>query len=645
MPVEVENLIRVSLDLRGRLLLENGRAVQLTPKAFDLLVLLVENAGRALAREELLRQLWPDTHVDQSNLSQHIFWIRKALGECGEDGQFIETVPKVGYRFVASVHREERPAAERAPSGAAMEGKAGLGRRISAGWTAAALLALIVAAVLLGLWWRPTRALPRSGKSRIAVLPFVNLNHDPSQDYFSDGFTGEMITLLGRIEPERLGVIALTTMMHYKDSHESVAQIGKELGVDYVLEGGVQRDGDRVRINARLIQVKDQTEVWARSFHRDLGEVLALQSDVARDIAEQIEPKLAGEALTASKAIRAVNRAAYEDYLRGRYFWNKRTVEGYEKAIEYFRQAIQKDPKDAQAYSGLADAYALLGSTPNPVVARKEAMSQARAAALQALDLDESLAEAHTSLAFVKMHYDWDWAGAQAEFKRAIALNPAYPTAHHWYAYYLTAVGRPQAALEEIRLAQQLDPLSVIINTDVGDMMFYAGQLRGTIQQAQRALEIDPRFSLAHFLLGRAYAQKGEYERSIAELEQAAELSQGHPWSVCELAAVNAMAGNKAKARELLKQVPTHGEDETAYCVASTYAALGDKDKAFAWLETAYEQRSGSLILLRVDPSIALLHSDSRFAMLAERMAFPENRPAASLSRSGEPGHGEATQQ
>lgn len=628
---------KFQLDIRERLLLENGRALQLTPKAFELLVLLVENAGRILTREELLRQLWPDTHVDQSNLSQHIFWIRKALGENGEDSQFIETVPKVGYRFVAAVQKQERHGAEKPVSGTASEGKPGSGARISARWIAAALLALVVAAGLLGRWWRPTRTLPRSGKLRIAVLPFVNLNHDPSQDYFSDGFTGEMITLLGRIQPEQLGVIALTTMMHYKESHASVAQIGKELGVDYVLEGGVQRDGERVRINARLIQVKDETEVWARSFQRDLGEVLALQSDVARDIAVQIQPQLAGGAGPAPKAAPPVNRAAYEDYLRGRYFWNKRTVEGYEKAIEYFRKAIKEDPKDAQAYSGLADAYALLGSTPNPVVARQEAMWQARGAALQALDLDESLAEAHTSLAFVKMHYDWDWPGAEAEFKRAIALNPAYPTAHHWYAYYLTAVGRPQAALEEIRLAQQLDPLSVIINTDVGDMMFYAGQVGGAIEQAQRALEIDPGFALAHFLLGRAYAQKGEYEKSVAELEQAAELSQRHPWSVCGLAAVSAMAGNKAKARELLKQVPTRGEDETAYCVATTYAALGDQDKAFAWLQTAYEQRSGSLILLRVDPSVAALRSDPRFRAMAERMAFPEKAGGVSGSRRAAP--------
>lgn len=625
------------LNVRDRLLLENGRVLQLTPKAFDLLVLLVENAGRTLTREQLLTQLWPETHVDPSNLSQHIFWIRKALGESGEDSQFIETAPKVGYRFIAAVQQKKLPEPGDPRSASPAEPRQASGLRIRRPALAAALLALIVVGALLVRDWKPGRTLPRPANSRIAVLPFINLNHDASQDYFSDGFTGEMITLLGRIQPEQLGVIALTTMMHYKASNASVAQIGSDLKVDYVLEGGVQRDGDRVRINARLIQVKDQTEVWARSFNRDMGEVLALESEVARDIAEQIEPRLAGGPETNARPTPPVDRAAYDDYLRGRYFWNQRTVQGYERAIQYFRQAIREDPKDAQAYSGLADAYALLGSTPNPVVARKKAMSQAREAALRALDLDESLAEAHTSLAFVKMHYDWDWTGAEAEFKRAIALNPAYPTAHHWYAYYLIAVGRPQAALAEIKLAQQLDPLSAIINTDVGDVMFYTGQSDDAIPQAQKALEIDPRFPLAHFLLGRVYAEKAQFDKSIAELQQAVELSHNHPWAVCELAAVDAMVGNKTAARELLKQVPARGEDETAYCIATTYASLGDKNRAFAWLDTAFHQRSGSLILLRVDPSVESLRAYPRFHQLEERLAFPNSGPSATLSRFGGP--------
>ncbi|HSB74407.1 MAG TPA: winged helix-turn-helix domain-containing protein, partial [Terriglobales bacterium] len=627
------------INVRQRLLLQSGRAVPLTPKAFDLLLILVENAGRVLSREELLRQLWPDTYVDQSNLSQHIFWIRKALGDSGEDSQFVETVPKLGYRFLAQVRREKPPELENKASGKSLGRH--LGQRVPVRWMGASLLALIAAAGLVGHWWKPLPRMPRRGSSRIAVLPFLSLNHDGSQDYFSDGFTGEMITLLGRIEPERVRVIAFTTMMHYKNSTQSVQQIGRELGVDYVLEGGIQRDGDRVRINARLIQVKDQTEVWARSFNRDLGQVLTLQDEVARDIAEQIVPQVEGEPHIIARAL-AVNRAAYEDYLRGRYFWNERTVEGYKKAIDYFHKAIQEDPKYPQGYSGLADAYALLGSTPNPFMSRKYAMSQARAAALQALDLDETLAEAHTSLAFVKMHYEWDWAAAENEFHRAIALNPDYPTAHHWYAYYLTATGKPQAAVEQIKIAQQLDPLSPIINNDVGDILFYAGQMDAAVSQAKQALEINPGFPLAHFLLGRAYEREGQYKLAMDELRQAVEGSQGHAWAVCELAAVNARAGNKSRARELLKQVTIRRQDESAYCVAAVYAALDDRDQAFAWLDTAYSQRSGSLILLRVDPEIEDLRSDPRFGRLARRMSFPKAPRNDSLLQSASPNNSDS---
>src|SRR5271157_3632607 len=386
---------RFRLDPAEKVLFADGQPVPLTLKAFETLLALVESSGHVLEKDELLKRVWPSTFVEEGTLAQNIATLRKALGEGPDQRSYIETVPRRGYRFSAAVERVETGTAPEAP-------RPRVRRRVIAGAAAGAVL-------LLAGWFareaiRPHGG-PTRGKTMLAVLPFVNLNGDDSgEDYFSNGLTEELITQLGSLEPARLGVIARTSAMQYKDSHKDVRQISQELGVDYVLEGSVRRDGDHVRVTAQLIQARDQTHLWANEYDRNLSGILALQSDVAGVVAREIQIRLTPEESARLAVAHPVDPDAYELYLKGRYFWNKRTVVAYEKAIDYFNQAIARDPQYARAYSGLADAYALLGSRANAKIPRRKAMPLAKEAALTALKLDDSLAEAHASLAFVEMH-------------------------------------------------------------------------------------------------------------------------------------------------------------------------------------------------------------------------------------------------
>jgi tetratricopeptide (TPR) repeat protein len=384
----------------------------------------------------------------------------------------------------------------------------------------------------------------------------------------------------------------------------------------------MRRDADRIRITAQLIQVQDQTHLWAQSYERNLRDVLGLQSDVANAIGHEIELKLSPQPASELRRARPVDPQAYDAYLQGRYFWNRRTRQGLEKAIEYFDQAIGKDPTAPQFYAGLADAYALLGSTPDSSLPRPEAMEKARAAARKALQMDETLAEAHTSLAFVEMHYDWDWPGAEKEFLRALQLNPNYATAHHWYAYYLVALGRTEESVQEIRRAQELDPLSLIIMRDVGDMLFYSRRYDEGIAQCRQTLERDPNFYLAHILLGSAYQQKKEYAEMMKEYQAARAGAQDEPWALAAVGQGAAALGNRAEAGTILAELKRRSQQgqEVAYAIAAIAAVLGKRDDAFLWLDTAYRQRIGSMILIKVDPTLDSLRDDPRFGELLRRM-------------------------
>jgi TolB-like protein/Flp pilus assembly protein TadD len=480
----------------------------------------------------------------------------------------------------------------------------------------------------LGWAWRSSGPGPAPAPSKLtlAVLPFENLSGDPDQEYLSDGMTEEMIMQLAQLNPARLAVIARASSMHFKASKKTVAQIGQELAADYVLQGSLRREGGRLRISAQLIQVEDQTHVWAQNYERDVHDLLALQDDVARAIASEIRvqltpPRVAAGAGKSGPA--AVAPEVHQQYLKGRYFWNKRTEAGYVKAIEYFQQAIKSNPDYAPAYAGLADAYALLGSMTNSTSPRLEAMPRARSFAEKALALDESLAEAHTSLAFVQMHFEHDWAAAEKEFQRAVALNPSYVTAHHWYAFCLMAQTRVEEALREIRLAQELDPLSLIINTDLAELLYYARRYDEAIRQAQKTLEMDASFPLAHRVLGLAYEQKGMLKESLAELQAQVRLSGRADYALAELARCYALTGNRNEAETLLRELQALDPRNpgTSIGLAFVYAALGDKDQAFLWLEKSARERMG-VILLKVQPYFDSLRSDPRFRAIERQMAL-----------------------
>ena len=593
------------LELPPRRLLRGGEPVSLTPKAFDTLLALIERRDRVVEKTELMQLIWQGSFVEEANLSQTIFVLRKILGADASGRAFIETVPRRGYRFAANV----RPVPVRQVDSATLRARSGVR------WlTAATVAALIV--LIAGLWHRslaPSASSDR--KVMLAVMPFDNLSGDPAQQYFSNGLTEEMITQLGGLEPERLGVIARASAMPYTGTKKDARQIGSELGVDYLLEGSVRRDAERVRITAQLIDVHSQTHIWAENYDRDLRDILGVQSEVASAIAEQVRVKLTPEQSARLRHTVAVNPEAFENYLRGRFFWNKRTADGHQRAIAFFEKALALDPNYAKAYAGLADAYALLGSNPNDMLSRRDAMSRARGAAQKALSLDETLADAHASLGFVKMHYDWEFRAAEQEFRRAIALSPGYATAHQWYAYDLVALGRLDDAIAEARRAQKADPLSVIISRDVCEMLLFAGRNDEAIAQCQKTLEMDPSFELAHWSLAWAYEHKGQETAFLKELEAATSLP-----GVAGFLYVR--TGRTRDARRALEALERGKPKRYDLCVeiAQFAVALGDNDRAFASLERCFQEREGGLIVLRVSPEWQAIRSDPRFADLMRRV-------------------------
>jgi TolB-like protein/DNA-binding winged helix-turn-helix (wHTH) protein len=459
------------VDTRSGELRKGGVRVKLQERPFRLLVALVAKPGHLVTREELRQSLWPEgTFVDfDHNISSSINKLRSALNDSPTHPRYIETVGRRGYRFLADV----KPVG---PNGAAVEpapelkaiaaAPSGTRWRVWRPWLAAVGIATVLTVAFTGYrqWTHSRTSSQQATRTMLAVLPFENLTGDPGQEYFGDGLTEEMIAQLGRMDPQHLGVIARTSIMHYKHSQASLEQIAHELSVQYVLEGSIRRDSEKVRIAAQLIQVKDQTHLWAREYDRELKDVLPVQGEIAREIADEIQGSL-GHHLpavsTQQSSLSPPALEAYNLYLKGLYFWNKRTVTGFQEAIGYFQQATEKDRNFARAYAGLADAYALIAGYSG--VPQVEYAPKARAAALRALEIDPNLPEAHTALALIVENYDWDWQTAEKEYRRAIELDPNYATAHHWYAEYLMWQGRFSEALVESERARQLDPLSLII--------------------------------------------------------------------------------------------------------------------------------------------------------------------------------------
>ena len=608
------------VDPRAGELRKHGRLIKLQEQPIQLLLLLLEHPGEVVTREEARNALWrEDTFVDfDHGLGAALNRLRAALGDSASNPRFIETLPRHGYRFIAPV----AAGSPNEPESVAVSPPTKPVALRYGGW-AVAFGALMLSIYLL----RERAPAPTSAgadTNMLVVLPFDNLSGNPEQEYFSDGLTEEIITHIGRLNLERLGVIARTSSMAYKNTTQTIGQIGQDLGVNYVLEGSVRREGGRVRITAQLISVKDQTHVWAESYDRELQGILALQSDVSRHVAEAV----AGELGLASDPVVAPELAhtdAYEAYLKGRFYWNKRDAQGFQKAIEYFQEAIDIDPRFAPAYAGLADCYALLSSSFD-MLPPGEAQPKARAMAKKALEIDPNLAEAYVSLGVVRHAYDWDWAGASEAYLRAIELNPSYATAYHWHALHLAGMGRFEQALDEMRRARALDPLSLIINTELGRVLYTARRYEEATEQLQETLGLDPHFVPARIWLSIVYLQRKMFEEAIEVSRTVATIENGGPTALALLGASYAAAGKTTDAMEILqtlKQLSNQRHVSPA-SIALVYANLGDPDEAFAWLEKAFEQRSAYLRLLKVDPVFDPLRSDPRFQGLLTRMNFPE---------------------
>jgi TolB-like protein/DNA-binding winged helix-turn-helix (wHTH) protein len=514
------------VDLRAGELRKKGTRIRLQGQPFRLLVTLLKERGAVVTREELRRTLWAeDTFVDfDHSLGSAVNKLREALGDSATNPRFIETLPRRGYRFIAPFEAigesentpegSESPPAQQQPAPGNLP-KAGepddadrtaevpVSRPRPFPWKIfAAALFLLSAGFMVFIL---LRSRPQSLIRSLAVLPLENLSGDPSQEYFSDGMTDELITELGQIG--ELRVISRTSVMTYKGARKPLPQIARELNVDAALEGTVLRSGNSVRITAQLILASNDRHLWAHSYEVGLRDIFSIQQQVARSIAEQVRIKLNPNEQTQLNRSKAVNAEAYEAYLKGRYFWNKRTTEGLKKAVDYFNQSIEKDPICAQAYSGLADSYALMGDWEYGVLAPAEAFPKAKAAATRALALDNTLGEAHTSLAFVLDLFDWDWQAAEREYKQAIDLSPSYATAHQWYTWHLIVLGRNDEAIAEMRKAENLDPLSLIISADMADVLLVARRYDESIQQSRKTMEMDPGFAVSHYELRQAFVQ------------------------------------------------------------------------------------------------------------------------------------------
>ncbi len=461
-----------------------------------------------------------------------------------------------------------------------------------------------------------------SGRIMLAVLPFENMSGDPSQEYFSDGLTEEMIAQLGRLYPQRLGVIARTSTTRYKKTSKGIDQIGHELGVGYVLEGSVRRAGDRVRITAQLIQVSDQTHLWAENYERDARDLLALQSDVAARIGNSLAVELLPSERARLANVPTINPEAHEAYLKGLSFVREGKA-GAKKSLEYFEQAIQLDPSYAAPYSGQARAYHVLAFMGD--IAPAEAYPKAKAAAIKALKLDDTSAEAHAMLALALTTYDWNWADAEREFRRALELNPSHAGIHDSYSHYLMAMGREEESLAEVRRAVELDPASAVLAACLGWHSLYSDIYGQAVEQSLKALQIDPNNYLARFNVGQSYEHQQKYDEAIAAFQNAVEVSGGRTHALAGLAYAYGVAGKRRQAEKILADLKERAKKSyvSAYEIAAIHTALGDKEQAFAWLDKAYQERSSWLIHLRWEPRFQPLRSDPRFQELLRRIGLP----------------------
>ena len=624
-----------TLDQSRYRLQRGARVLRLEKLPMELLLLMIQRRGELVSREEIAERLWgKDVFLDVDHgINTAIRKVRLALRDDPEKPRFVETVVGKGYRFAAPVicsNGDSNPQAQPLPSPTQVaSGPAVLSteKRVVSVRLRVLLGAVAVLAVFTVAW-----VLNRGGGAKgtrqpaiksLAVLPLKNLSGDPAQEYFADGMTEAVIGRLSMISGLR--VISRTSVMGFKDTRMSAPEIARTLHVDAIVEGSVIREGNRVRVAVQLIRGTTDEHIWAEEYRREYRSILALQEEVARTIARQIKITMTPQEQVGLAGTRTVDPEAHENYLKGRYFSNQRTEEALNRSIAYFQQALARDPTYALAYCGLADAYALLGYRGH--LPSTDALLQAKAAALKAVELDDTIAEAHASLAFIAETHEWDWLTAEREYKRALELNPGYARAHHWYAGYLMYVGRFDEGIAEARRARDLDPLSLPVNNALAGRLLVAGRVDEALEQLQKTLEMDPHFAPAHQTLGWAYLNQGKHEEAIREFQRAIQLSGSDDTDLMlDLGYAYAAVGNREEASRILVKLKKLHERRLvpSGSIAILYGALGELNEAFAWLEKAYEERDPELTYLKVGRRFEPLRHDPRFGKLLLRMGLAD---------------------
>jgi TolB-like protein/Tfp pilus assembly protein PilF len=579
------------LDAAERLLLRDGEPVALAPKVFDTLVALVENSGRLVDKNELMSRLWPDTFVEESTLARNVSDLRKALEESSGERKYIETVPKSGYRFVANV----------------------------------TLVGDDSPALIVQRQTRSSRVVveeqieTESLASSIAVLPFKPLGRDESDEYLGLGMADALITRLSNIR--QINVRPTSAVFKYAAERNDPIDIGRDLKVESVVDGSIQRSADQIRVTVQLVSVRDGSALWAAKFDEKFTDIFTIEDSISEQIVSALMLKLSGDERKMLARRYTENPRAYQEYLKGRYYLNKRTTPWLKKSVDHFQNALDLDPDYATAYAGLADSYTLLVTW--EAMAPAEGFQNARAAASRALQIDPSLVEAHASLGHALLH-SWEWEESERAFKNGIEINAGYAAVHQWYAEYLAAMGRFDEAIEQALRALELDPLSLVYSADVGFMLYYARRYDEAIDRLQHTIDMDPDFWIPHHLLGQALTQKGMHEEAITELEKAVVLSGKGALSILLTGSGYAAAGRNGEALAILEQLNELSRRRyfSHYRVASICAALGRADQAFEWLEQAYDKRDARLIWLEVDPVLDGLRSDDRYQDLVRRVGF-----------------------
>ncbi|HWN99908.1 MAG TPA: winged helix-turn-helix domain-containing protein [Blastocatellia bacterium] len=629
---------RFRINIGERVLLRDHEIVQLTPKVFDILLALVENSGQVISKDGLMKKVWPDSFVEEGNLTQNISLLRKALGEGRNGNQYIETVARRGYRFVASVSESwdqgidlvsgqyrhgEAPVVEPVSAAsrrdvAMVPAHGGVVEYVTTGAVRhrqavfVFLLVLVFAAAGMIYFVNGSKSVDGSSTAieSIAVLPFVNEASDSDAEYFTDEITESLINNLSQLP--KLRVVPRSVVLNYKGRESDPRKIGRDLNVRAVLTGRVHRRGDTLSIQVDLIDVANVAQMWGQHYDHRVSDILLVQEDISRDIFENLRLKLSVE--------EQKQLEAHSLYLKGRNYWNKRTEDGLLQGIEYFRKAIELDQNYAPAYAGLADCYNML--VVYGINQPREAFPKAKEAATKALSIDGTLAEARTSLAFIEHRWDWAREEAERDFRLAIKYKPTYAPAHQWYSSYLVAMGRFDEAIAEAKRAEELEPLSFISNSHLGWILYLAGRNDEAIEHCKRLLDVDPNFFPARRYLGLAYEQKGAYNEAIDQFQQGVKLS-GSPLMLSLLGHAYAVSGKKAEAQRILAELDQQKQRYVSpYTIATIYAGLGEKDQAFKWLEKAYEDRDIWLMNLDVDPVLKNLKLDRRFASLLERIGL-----------------------